>query len=769
MAKSASVDWLSAAIEQSVIAAKYCVSGTLPVVDPGLMVEGLGPVKLPLKQPKRLLDRCQVAPYGKGTKTLVDKEVRNTFELDPKQFRLSDAWNAAIADATRTVAEDLGLPADQLEAKLYKLLVYEKGGFFLPHRDSEKHDGMVASMIVVLPNPFEGGTLEVRHGAQEESFAFKEAAAGKAPCYAAFYADCEHEVHRVERGVRLCLAYNLVLRTTGVKVAGSTPAPVAPLVRSIETWIARQPGEPLVFALEHHYTERGLSLELLKGTDRSLADHVVAAAEQAGCIVHLAEVERHLCQFATDGSGYDDHYSSRRRSRRSDGIRIGETYEDELSGKGWTDLDGKKQPWGTIRFALPAIVSATPLDDWKPTTEEYEGYTGNAGNTLDRWYHRSALVLWSRDQHFDVVAASGAGSAIPLFISMVAKLAKTAKKRIDEARADCVRFARAILAHWPRRLRASYDPRQPKLAVYDEFADLLPKLHDRDTIAAFLTKLAEFGQSPKLGSLVLAACREFGWGAFAKEMTALLEPSKDTFADRSVPANTAEWIADYCGDPAEDADKTKLAGELCARLVERFCEPIKPDAFRSRDTITNTEKALPHVVQALLANGSDDLLTRVLRLVQDAPASFSMDDCVVPSLKSLIAWSKKRFGTVHPQLASWLAGTRRKLEADTAAKPAPPADWKRPATLSCNCKFCGQLQKFLADPAAEVTRIPAAEHTRRHLQETIGKHQCDVKSDLERKGSPYSLVLTKTTGSYERGVKRYEADLKLLKKLPASD
>jgi hypothetical protein len=35
--------------------------------------------------------------------------------------------------------------------------VYEKGGFFLPHRDSEKHDRMVASLIVVLPNPFEGG------------------------------------------------------------------------------------------------------------------------------------------------------------------------------------------------------------------------------------------------------------------------------------------------------------------------------------------------------------------------------------------------------------------------------------------------------------------------------------------------------------------------------------------------------------------------------------------------------------------------------------
>ena len=41
----------------------------------------------------------------------------------------------------------------------------------------------------------------------------------------------------------------------------------------------------------------------------------------------------------------------------------------------------------------------------------------------------------------------------------------------------------------------------------------------------------------------------------------------------------------------------------------------------------------------------------------------------------------------------------------------------------------------------------------------IPRHQCDVKYALERKGSPYSLVLTKTNGSFERAVKRFQADL----------
>src|SRR5438128_8041138 len=115
---------------------------------------------------------------------------------------LSDRWKEAIACVTQQAAVALGLPAEQLEAKLYKLLVYEKGGFFLPHRDSEKLDRMVASLIVVLPNSFQGGALIVRHGAAKQTFSFDEAATGKLPCYAAFYADCEHEVQRVTHGVR---------------------------------------------------------------------------------------------------------------------------------------------------------------------------------------------------------------------------------------------------------------------------------------------------------------------------------------------------------------------------------------------------------------------------------------------------------------------------------------------------------------------------------------------------------------------------------------
>jgi hypothetical protein len=767
MNASATARRLSEAISQATKSSRFCVADCLPAIDPSIEVDGLGAIKLPLKPAlaKKLIAHCQVAPYGKGTQTLVDTKVRKTFELDPQKFRLSQEWNAAVDRAAQLAAEQLGLPAEAVEARLYKLLVYEKGGFFLPHRDSEKHDGMVASLVVVLANPFEGGALVVRHGAVKQTLRFEQAAQGKVPYYAAFYADCEHEVQRVTHGIRLCLDYNLVLQPKGEASSGKRAGPADVLTESIKSWVETQPAKPLVFALEHHYTQHGLSLDLLKGADRQVAELVVPAAEKSDCLVHLAQVSRHLCQFADDGSFERGYHWGYRRQRGK--LEIGETYEDELNGIEWTDLHGQKQPWGPIALDVSAIISSIPIDEWKPTSEDYEGYTGNAGNTLDRWYHRSAIVLWHREHHFDVVANCGAAVSIPLFRSMAAMLTQTPQNQLEEPRTDCIRFARAIIARWPRSHFGYGQPVTAEVSPHGDFPDLLLPLHDRDTIGLFLSKLAEVDQTLRLDAFVVAACREFGWNAFARELKQLIAAKPNQQGRQTIPLRDLQWLAAFCLDKTADPDKAALAHELCALAVERFCAPLMPRPAHywpsSRREASVIESSLPLLLKALVATGREEDLSRVLAFVESSPDDFSLDDCQVPSLKALLPWSQDQFGGVHPQLMSWLASVRKKLEAATAKQPAPPADWARPAEVACTCRFCAQLNAFLTDPANEVGRIPAREDRRHHLIGMIGQHQCDVNHALERKGSPYSLVLTKTTGSFDRATRRFEADRRLLK------
>ena len=83
---------------------------------------------------------------------------------------------------------ELGLEGQELQSHLYDLLVYEKGGFFLPHRDSQKRDRMVATLVIVLPSSYQGGELVVRHEGQEQTIDFAAQDNPFAIHYAAFYA-----------------------------------------------------------------------------------------------------------------------------------------------------------------------------------------------------------------------------------------------------------------------------------------------------------------------------------------------------------------------------------------------------------------------------------------------------------------------------------------------------------------------------------------------------------------------------------------------------
>ena len=174
-----------------------CTSGDWPLTMPGLEVGELGALSLPLgkTQARKLIKQCRQAPYGKGMETLVDTDVRRTWELDPDQFQLTNPkWEELVEEIVANVQRELGLEDRKLTAHLYKLLVYEKGGFFLPHRDGEKLDRMVATLVIVLPSVCEGGELILSHDGWQYEIQFTGAASGYELSYAAFYADCQHEV-----------------------------------------------------------------------------------------------------------------------------------------------------------------------------------------------------------------------------------------------------------------------------------------------------------------------------------------------------------------------------------------------------------------------------------------------------------------------------------------------------------------------------------------------------------------------------------------------
>jgi hypothetical protein len=92
---------------------------------------------------------------------------------------------------------DLGLTdGSRLTAKLHNMLVYEPGQFFAAHRDSEKTDDMIGTLVVILPSDSTGGAIEVEHDDERVTFRGD----GRKLTFIAFYADCHHQVRPVTAG-----------------------------------------------------------------------------------------------------------------------------------------------------------------------------------------------------------------------------------------------------------------------------------------------------------------------------------------------------------------------------------------------------------------------------------------------------------------------------------------------------------------------------------------------------------------------------------------
>ena len=113
----------------------FAFGGIADIPHPGLEIRGVdGKIGLPLcqSQAKDIIEECTRAPFGRGEKTIVDTSVRCTWQLEPEQFSIGNPlWSAKLDALVDQVKVELGFIGTQtVVAELYKLLLYEPGGFF---------------------------------------------------------------------------------------------------------------------------------------------------------------------------------------------------------------------------------------------------------------------------------------------------------------------------------------------------------------------------------------------------------------------------------------------------------------------------------------------------------------------------------------------------------------------------------------------------------------------------------------------------------------
>ncbi|MBA3575957.1 MAG: 2OG-Fe(II) oxygenase, partial [Pseudonocardiales bacterium] len=392
-----------------------------------LEVSGVGPVSVPVRAPlaKKLISVARSAMFGRGEQTQTDTNVRDTWELTPDQITLGGpGWTALMNRALEHFRDELGLPqTSRLRAEPHSMLVYGKGQFFLPHQDSEKNDAMVGTLVVSLPSAHTGGELVIDHAGESTTYR----ASKEELTLVAFYADCRHQVTPVRSGYRVTLTFNLLCGTeTPAPEAGPATELVHCLTEHFTTpatprYGSRDLGLPnrLVFLLDHEYSQRGLNWSRLKGADAERAPLVRAAAEQAGCqtVLALAEVKETWDALPSDSDGWDDYEYDEDEDDRSpsedpNDFQLNELIDDEITLGWWTSPDGTGGEQISLHVPDYEVCATTPSVGLTPYQSEYEGYMGNYGNTLDRWYRRAAVVVWPQDRAFAARAAAGSQWAL---------------------------------------------------------------------------------------------------------------------------------------------------------------------------------------------------------------------------------------------------------------------------------------------------------------------------------------------------------------------
>lgn len=373
------------------------VSGTKKLIVPGLHIKDLGEISFPIEaaKAKSIIQISHKAPFGKGSTTIYDDTIRSAWEINATSISFHNPeWLPYLNKIIANVKKGLSFEKEKnVEANLYKLLIYEPGDFFLPHKDSEKEKGMFGTLIIGLPSAHTGGELDVNFDGRKKPIDFSEACNSYKIPYTAFFADCEHEVKPVLSGYRICLVYNLIHKNQSVSSIksldfSSQQKNISDLLISEQ----KQFGElPKVILLGHEYTPANFSLQNLKGHDKPRAEALINTAKQAGYYASLALLTHYQNGELESDYYYHDYYSYRNQGYReepeTDGI-MGEVFEEYTYIKHW---DSTYPGLGNLHIKEKDVITELNLGEGKPT--EKEGYTGNAGMTIEYWYHYGAVVL----------------------------------------------------------------------------------------------------------------------------------------------------------------------------------------------------------------------------------------------------------------------------------------------------------------------------------------------------------------------------------------
>ncbi|OJJ68263.1 hypothetical protein ASPBRDRAFT_659851 [Aspergillus brasiliensis CBS 101740] len=767
---------------------------------PGLDVPGVGNIRLPISA-----DDAKAIAQCCDRSRSADESVRRTWQLDPGQFSLQNPnWQQQISALVVQAMTRLGLTAhsDEVTAELYKLLINEEGAFFRQHHDSEKADGMFATLVVYLPSKYDGGDLVASHRGSKivrRTAPYSEFSSS----WFAWYADVNPEVKPVTSGYRVALVYDLIHRpSVGL---GVSSVQEYKLVRLLECWESRLDGNDslnysawdgrvdeycppgLVYALENQYTK--LHFDRLKGVDQARLAELQKASRRLGFDIYLANFEKPKSKN-----------SNPKFSRVMDALGV----------------DVAKH----LPFHESMLIQEGLLSNRDPNLRKYGDFTGNAGThsfratgtiiipkglrllfTLHRLRHRAGNIAdllkecrcLALERPNDEVAKRKLLQACNNVIDRGDRSDDVTDHLMQIAVEfdDVVLFPRVI--KWLNtKMRPSHLHHIAGFMAKHEFQCLRSELERilqnrisgrkpgfrekyiwlSNLIREYRAMCEKQGRGPSFEVLTwesttvnrflsaLLKDPESGGHELAKSLTSL--PKEDSFEKLMALLETKLEHTALLASFFTSAMDHLIDGRLDKKAVVAVLKKLVPKCINTFHIEYKTN--YPHPVKYKPLRISSRFVINMIRLadltdignsgiantlteyalnLEDGSAASAFSGLLFPVAIGLCKHIDNTARSSSNGERQFVKQMLTKCLTDFV-KPAPivPSDWKAKTTIQCTCDDCAMLREFIQDSSVTTECFPIPEPRRTHLELQLDRSY--FTTSIIKSGSPYMLEVEKT-------------------------
>ncbi len=339
---------------------------------------------------------------------------------------------------------------------------------------------------------------------------------------------------------------------------------------------------------------------------------------------------------------YEDEDDGPSPSEDSNGVQLNELIDDEITLGWWTSPDGTGGEPISLHVPDYEACATTPSADLTPYQSEYEGYMGNYGNTLDRWYRRAAVVVWPRDRAFAARAEAGSQWALA-----------RAPHRIDAGDLKGARAAAESLAPFWKTVGA-------QAGLLGAALDVAAGLDAAGTAAMLLEPFRVETVTQEHAAGLAAAAGRYGEDWTRSVIDGWFGPGHPYGTDRREWVDTA--LPGLC-ETLRATGRPEVARLLAARAWTWMDDQLRLWTTTARSEIRRPQLEMLSSPLVRLLEAADDTLrdeiTRALREYGD-----NVLECLMPALR--LAHARRADGARHDRAG--LRGAARRDHRAAAAR-----------------------------------------------------------------------------------------------------